>query len=464
MNEEEEYEEGEGEKEKKEQKNLKKVIENKDKKDEKIQVNDLNSNRSNIYNDINKSSNENKERAIQENNISIELKKSKEKEDKKLAFLFNKKLKKYDKLSQKVDLVLSQIQLSKKRKSEDNNKNMKSQDKILLEKEMQIKNSLAMIHNLTKENQNLKEQLDNLNSKLLPSDDSSLLEQIASKNTEIEKLKKKVVELSKKYDEVKIKNKTYETQINQSKEIINRYKIRIYELKAKNENSHDFKIKLPIKPHSKDNKLLKSSSQINLKKFNKTKNIHELLNNNFYQLLTDKERNSLRNLFGKNEKEFVSFNNKLNILENRNKNAEKQFESEIEILNQIVKNKEIQIENLNKEIEKKDKKINTLENKLNELKMKNKMISRSQRRLLTIEQQLRESGFNITNSSNKDKIDKLNILVNIYKEELDKNYIEKCKEEEINSFNKELGDIRFFDSKFFNNLTKTKNNNIINSA
>ena len=129
-----------------------------------------------------------------------------------------------------------------------------------------------------------------------------------------------------------------------------------------------------------------------------------------------------------------------------------------------MKNKEIQIENLNKEIEKKDKKINTLENKLNELKMKNKMISRSQRRLLTIEQQLRESGFNITNSSNKDKIDKLNILVNIYKEELDKNYIEKCKEEEINSFNKELGDIRFFDSKFFNNLTKTKNNNIINSA
>ena len=96
--------------------------------------------------------------------------------------------------------------------------------------------------------------------------------------------------------------------------------------------------------------------------------------------------------------------------------------------------------------------------------MKNKMISRSQRRLLTIEQQLRESGFNITNSSNKDKIDKLNILVNIYKEELDKNYIEKCKEEEINSFNKELGDIRFFDSKFFNNLTKNKNNNIINSA
>ena len=456
MYEEEEYEEEERE----EEKIKKEKVENNNKKEVKIRISE-NKNNDNNRNDINNEYKIDKSMLNKENinkDYNIESKESREKQDKKIALLFNRKLKNIEKLSQKVDFVLNKIELNKKVQKENRNKKIISENKILLEKEMQIKNSLAMIHSLTKENTKLKEQIEILNKKLIISDDLSLLEQISSKNEEIEQLRKKIVELTKKYNEAKNKNLGYETQINHSKGIINRYKTRIIELKTKYDNSQEVTIRPPKNLNKKGNPLIKSASHISLKKTIQNKSMHELFNENFYQLLTEKEKSSLRNLFNSNE-EYIAFNSKLNIIETRNKNAEKQYENEIENLNQLVKIKDVKIENLNKEIEKRDKLIKTLESKLNELKIKNKIIIRKQKKILTIEDQLKDNGYKINNyTSNRDKLEKLNILVNHYQEELNKNYIEKCKEEEINKLNKEIGEIHFFDSKFFAKFGKKSNN------
>ena len=441
-----------------------------DNKDKNIDINnninDINNNINDINNNINNNT-INKENPVIENQKDESPKKEIQKENKEnYDKIFNKKLKNLEKLSQKMDFVLDKIDLSKKRiKDNINNKEEKPKDKILLEKELQLKNSLSMILSLTKENKKLREERDNLNKKLLNSDNLSLLEQISSKNIEIEKLKKKIIDLTKKCDLERAKNSTYETIISQSKEIINRYKIKNIELKAKN----DSPIKKEIKTgeinknnstrNAKKNKLLmKSASDLNFKsKFNikriEFKSTHDLLHSNFHQLLTDKEKESLKKLFPSND-EFVLFMNKLYILETRNKIAENQLENEIQSLNKIVNTKENKINELNLQLEKRDRKINTLEFKLSEYKKKNQIINNKQRKYLTIEEQLKESGFKIKSTSNKEKIEKLNILVNHYREELNKNYIEKCKEEEINAFNKELGNIQFFDSKFFKNIGK----------
>ena len=456
------------------------IIENNDKKEENIQVtndnNNIKINKKEIVTDTRIFKKDDTNLAKQENTVKKkktdnELKKLKQKENKNMNSMFNKKLKDFEQLSQKVDIVLEKIQLNNnKKRKEDNtsNKTKKSDDKILLEKEMQIKNSLSMIHNLTRENKKLKDEIENLNKRLIYSDDLTQLEQISSKNAEIEKLKKKIIDLTKKYDEAKGLNISYETQIKQLKEIINRYKVKLVDLKSKYDSINN-EGKVPLNKVNrnnfdfKENKLIKSASEINIKKTKNKKTAFSILNDNFYHLLTDKEKNSLKNLFETNE-DYASFTNKINILETRNQIAEKKLEIEIDNLNQLVKDKEINIENLNKEIEKKDRKISTLENKLNTLRTKNKIINNKQKKILSVEEQLKKNGFKINTASKKDKIEKLNILVNHYKEELDKNYIEKCKVEEIKTINQQIGNINFFDTKFFDNFVKSKNIKPISKA
>ena len=481
MNEEEEveYEEiEEVEEEEKKEEPIKKdeVIENNDKKEENVQVtnnNTINKNDEIVADIKNVKIDDNnltkQENTVKKNKTDNELKKPKQKENKNINSIFNKKIKDFEQLSQKVDIVLDKLQLNNKKKKEDNiNKTKKPEDKILLEKEMQIKNSLSMIHNLTRENKKLKEEIESLNKRLIYSDDLTQLEQISSKSAEIEKLKKKIIDLTKKYDEAKRLNVSYETQINQLKEIINRYKVKLVDLKSKYDSiNNEGKVKLDKinrnNLDTKENKLIKSASDINIKKMRSKKTAYSILNDNFYHLLTDKEKNSLKNLFGTNE-DYMSFTNKINILETRNQIAEKKLEIEIDNLNQLVKDKEINIDKLNKELEKKDRKISTLENKLNTLRTKNKIINNKQKKILSVEEQLKQNGFKINATSKKDKLEKLNILVNHYKEELDKNYIEKCKVEEISTINKQIGNINFFDTKFFDNFTKTKKIKPISTA
>ena len=126
-------------------------------------------------------------------------------------------------------------------------------------------------------------------------------------------------------------------------------------------------------------------------------------------------------------------------------------------LNKVILNKENEIETLNKEKGQKDLKIKTLENNINELKVKNKMLDNKQKKILSIEKQLKECGFKTEKMTYEDKLEKIKESMNHYKKVLNKKYIEKRKDEEINKINAELGNIQFISSGFFKNFKKSKN-------
>lgn len=115
--------------------------------------------------------------------------------------------------------------------------------------------------------------------------------------------------------------------------------------------------------NKKENELLRSASYINLSKLNVKKNTDEIFKNNSFYLLTDKEKKSLRNLFGFNE-EYYSFNKKLNIINKRHTNVEKRLNLEIKDLNQNMKKKDNKIADLNEKLKKKDRIINIQKIKL----------------------------------------------------------------------------------------------------
>ena len=454
MTEEEEYEEEENEEEKNKNKNI-----NNEKNNEYSNNNLELNNNINIINHQ-KTTKEN----IIENNENLKISKD---TNKKFILSFNKKLKEIEQLSDKFDSFfnrhMKKIRLNISKKKE-NRKTDITQEKKLLQKDLQIKNDLSMIHNLTKENKKLKEQVESLNKLLFSSQDISSFDQIFVKNEEIDKLKKKNIELNKKYEEAISSKIMHEKKIKQLENIINKQKKRIYELSSikdnKINNSVENKITLKIPKTNKNNKiLLKSASENNMiKKEKKIKIIsfHNYFNDNIYQLLNEKEINALKKLFGSNE-DFNIFNEKLIKLETRNKKAENLFEKNIKNLNKIISNKQQEIDILNKEKSQKDLKIKTLENNINKLKNRNKILDNKQKKILSIEKQLKECGFNTNKMTYEDKLEKIKDAVNHYKKEYNKNYIEKCKNEEIKKINAELGNIQFISHDFFENF---RNNNI----
>ena len=180
------------------------------------------------------------------------------------------------------------------------------------------------------------------------------------------------------------------------------------------------------------------------------------INENHYNFLNDKEKSALKNLFGSNE-DYNTFRAKYNKNENRNKRAENQLEKKIVNLETQLKEKENIIEELNKKLKEKESNIKILENKIKEMNNRIKIAENKNKRIiLSVEDQLKENGYNIDNLSDTDKMDKLNDLINHFKEELNKNYIQKQKEHEINKINQEIGNIQFFDDNFFKNY-KTNN-------
>ena len=407
----------------------------------------------------------------------IELNKSREKIFKKTALIFNKKLKNLDELSAITDLKLDKLidkmcKMNLEKKKENRIHKREPKNKLLLEKSLQLKSEQATIKILTSENKKLKEENENLNKKLLCSDDFSQFDKIGLKNLEIKELKKKNIELSKNYEKIKSMNISLKTKNEQLEEIILRFKKKIFELQnEKLETNRDKSFKIETKNNKKiinikkfnrnnnNNKLLRSTSVMYFRGIRKDRKIRELLKDSYYHLLNDKERNSLRNLFTSDE-EFMNFSNKLDIIETRNKRVELNLEKEISNLHKTINEQKEEIENLKKDIELRDKKIKCLESQLNELKGKNKKLINDKKRNLSEENQLKKDGIKINIACDNDKKKKADILINRSKEELDKDYIEKCKEKEINKINKEIGDIYFLDSKFFEKFKKNKNKDI----
>ena len=343
-----------------------------------------------------------------------------------------KKLKKYDELTRKFDSLLNN--LSKHKLKKQSNKNNKSDNAIIIEKEKQIKNDSIMIHNLRRDKNELEEQIEVLKKVSSPSEYNSLIEQITLKNIEIGKLNKKIKEFEKNYKQAKNENIAFEKKNKQLEDLIIRLKNNIVHLeKAINKNKvpkEERKKKNLNNITTKKNKLLRSFSQLNIEKLNKFETSPKKIRENFYHLLNDKEKSCLKNLFGSNE-EYTSFGNKLNILNSRNIKVEKQLKIEIEKLNKIIIEKEKIITELNKIIDLRGITIKTLERKLNEFKRNNEINKSEQIKLLTIDELLKEIEIKANFKSNKDKIEKINILVNHYKEELNRMNIENCKLKEI---------------------------------
>ena len=343
-----------------------------------------------------------------------------------------KKLKKYDELTRKFDSLLNN--LSKHKLKKQSNKNNKSDNAIILEKEKQIKNDSIMIHNLRRDKNELEEQIEVLKKVSSPSEYNSLIGQITLKNIEIGKLNKKIKELEKNYKQAKNENIAFEKKNKQLEDLIIRLKNNIVHLEKEiNKNKvpkEERKKKNLNNITTKKNKLLRSFSQLNIEKSNKFETSPKKIRENFYHLLNDKEKSCLKNLFGSNE-EYTSFGNKLNILNSRNIKVEKQLKIEIEKLNKIIIEKEKIITELNKIIDLRGITIKTLERKLNEFKRNNEINKSEQIKLLTIDELLKEIEIKANFKSNKDKIEKINILVNHYKEELNRMNIENCKLKEI---------------------------------
>ncbi len=86
---------------------------------------------------------------------------------------------------------------------------------------------------------------------------------------------------------------------------------------------------------------------------------------------------------------------------------------------------------INKRIEIKEITIKALEKKLNKIKINKEINKSKQIKLLTIEELLKEIGIKTNFISNKDKIEKITVLLNHYKEELNKMNIENCRLKEI---------------------------------
>ena len=421
----------------------------------------------------------------------IELNKSRDKIFKKTASMFDKKLRNLDELSaiadSKLDTLINRMfKMHLEKRKENRIHNINPQDKLIIEQSIKQKSEQTMIKLLSNENKKLKEENQNLNKKLINSEDFSRFDKIGIKNIEIHELKKKNAELTKKYEEAKNLNTALITKNEQLEEIIIRFKRKYLELRSekiermeKSETIRNNSFKMELKKNKKNinlkkdnkninninnkntnnNKLLRSTSVMYFKGIRKNKPIREIIGDSFFHLLNDKERASLRNLFSTDE-EFLNFSNKLDIVETRNKRVEMNLEKKISNLNKILIEQNKENENLKKEIEFRDKKIRFLETQLNELKEKNKNINiklisnnNNNKRNLSTEKQLNSD----INNKRKRKAD---ILINKCKEELNqnyKNYIEKIKEKEINKINKEIGDIYFLDTKFFEKFNKKNN-------
>ena len=442
----EEKEKEEKDNDKIEEKNKSEINDN-NKIDEKIKLYNIkikNKNNNDIDNKLNDENiiiKENSDKIINESD------KKKENEDKNSNIEFNNELitqeiKKLEKQTEKNDLIINKLLSNKKSKSKNEEIN-KSYNQIILENEKQIKKDL--FKSLIKDKNKIKKI-------------KSPSEQTILKDIEIKNLKRQIKELQSKYNKIKIENEKYEKKNKQLEEIIIRLKEKNLKKKEKIENNRQgYKISLKKNYDifkKKENNSLKNSSDINLNSLNKSQSariIHD--DDNFYHLLTNREKKCLKNLFGSYE-EYYLFCNKLNIIDSRNKKVENQLKTEIAKLVKYIRSQERDIIKLNDDIFLRNEIINILESQLNTLRRQSSIITNKHKKILKFEEELKDENFNIKSMPNKIKLKKLNVLVNHFNEELNKIHIEKSKLKEIDKINKKIGNIYFIDEKFFENFSK----------
>ena len=428
--------------------------------------------------------------ALEKENSELKANLNKQKEEMSKLTKINDKLRKnLEQLSSKVDILLKKAndnaENKKKKKINNTTQNSVNVTKSNNEKnninnemdskEKQLKNSLSMIHYLTKDNQKLKKQIEALNQ-ISPVDTHSL-EVIKKKDDEINMLNVENRKLKDEVNKFKYAEKTIETlkkRITNLQDTLNRVNGKMFSLKEENNSIKNNNIDLNSDNNSKNNfssiiqksKIKKSNilnnSNNNLNKnlgrqrssslsnINKNKDIKPFsTSKNFYRLFNESEQKAISTLFS--EEDLHKFKEKVGILENRNSVAEKLYEKEIKNLKKSVAEKDEEISYCNKKMHEKDQQITVLNNQIKELKEIKKNIKKNNEKQeekgLNVEEQLKEFGYGKIMKNKDEQIEKLNSIINTLKEQINKEHIERNKEKEIYGIKKELGVIEIVDLK-----------------
>ena len=262
-----------------------------------------------------------------------------------------------------VQLTTTKKLLQSKEKSENEKKNM---DELIKSKDKEIKNSMALVQILSRDNRRLQSKLDNYaeyNVKV------GLENTIKAKDAEILKLNNeiKLLKKEKNPNDINAKNESLIESLTKELNVLKN------DIKALKEENKTLKQKADVylqESKEKTKKLISSSSAINIKakknlsldksKENQMCNSSLTLATNskcFYSLFTEEERNILMKYFNRRGG-FDIFIKKITTLESYRSSNENMIKSSVKHLESLLASKEEQIEYL------------LLKNKENEMKLR----------------------------------------------------------------------------------------------
>ena len=271
-------------------------------------------------------------------------------------------------LSNEVNSLFVQLTTTKKllQSREKNENEKKNMDEVIKSKDKEIKNSLALVQILSRDNRRLQSKLDNYaeyNVKV------GLENTIKAKDAEIQKLNNeiKILKKEKNPNEINAKNESLIESLNKEVNVLKN------DIKVLKEENRTLKQKADVylqESKEKSKKLNSSSSAINIKakknlsleksKENQMCNSSLTLATNskcFYSLFTEEERNILMKYFNRRG-DFDIFIKKITTLESYRSSNENMIKSSVKHLESLLASKEEQIEYL------------LLKNKENEMKLR----------------------------------------------------------------------------------------------
>ena len=492
-NEEEELEEEIEEEEKEDNNN--KIIKNKinleidNNNTKKININNITNKNTKHINNINEESQINikkeinyklKAEALEKENLEIKNNLSQKKEEVIKLSKINEKLRKnLEKVSVQVDSLLKKandnaINRKKTKNITSDNEKNSSNDTESLTREKQLKNSLSMIQYLTKDNKKLRKQIENL-SQISPIDPHNIEllkkreEEIITLNEEnrklkdeinqlkysektIENLKKKIIllndtinRLNEKNVSLKEENKNYKIQLNNNTSdnntnLTNIQDNKLKQIASKNSSKKNSKLLIQNSQNvSKVKRIIFHQRSASVKNFAKRNIKFCSTTKNFYKLFNQSEQKAISTLFESKE-DLDNFKQKINILENRNSTSEKQLNNEIKGLKKAISEKDEQIKYLNIKIKGDNAKIKILKNNSKEKESHNlKENKKKSIETEKTEKNLKDFGFKEKSKNKNEQIEKLNLIIEGLKKELNNYYYEKKKEKEFDNLNIEIG-------------------------
>lgn len=261
-----------------------------------------------------------------------------------------------------VQLTTTKKLLQSKEKNENEKKNM---DEVIKAKDKEIKNSVALVQILSRDNRRLQGKLDNYAEYNLK---VGLENTIKAKDAEIIKLNNEIKLLKKTKDPNEINTKN-ESRIDSLNKEISVLKNDIKVLKDENRTLKQKADQIMLESKEKPKKLISSSSAINIKtkknlsldkpKENQCNSSLTLATNSkcFYTLFNEEERNILMKYFNKRGG-FDLFIKKITTLESYRSSNENRIKSSVKHLESLLASKEEQVEYL------------LLKNKENEMKLR----------------------------------------------------------------------------------------------